>query len=217
MNILRQTNIYGNRANERALHAKLLENVKKQKANLEDRTHTGKMYADSQSQKEDSIEISPEGRLAAGQARDALEPADSGVDGADHPGISEGQYPDMACDKPTEGSAFDKAEDTALSGEQDEVGNSEKQGGKVAVNEGKRRRQIAAAQSRGQVQQVLALLQKDLSDCKAGLEKGWCDESEIAKVEALIAMAKERMSQVPQESRENRQGGLDAFAMASLM
>lgn len=79
-------------------------------------------------------------------------------------------------------------------------------------------RQIAAAKSRGQVQQVLALLQKDLADCKAGLEKGWCDEAEIAKVEALISRAEARMSQVPQEnSRENGQGGLDEFAMASLM
>ena len=79
-------------------------------------------------------------------------------------------------------------------------------------------RQIAAAKSRGQVQQVLALLQKDLADCKAGLEKGWCDEAEIAKVEALISRAEARMSQVPQEnSRENGQGSLDEFAMASLM
>lgn len=79
-------------------------------------------------------------------------------------------------------------------------------------------RQIAAAKSRGQLQQVLSLLQKDLSDCKAGLEKGWCDESEIAKVEALISKAEARMSQVPQESgQEKEQGGLDEFAMASLM
>lgn len=94
---------------------------------------------------------------------------------------------------------------------------AEKYMGEMDIHEGKRRRQIAAAQSRGQVQQVLALLQKDLSDCKAGLEKDWCDESEIARVEALIAAAKDRMSQVPQESRKDSQGGLDAFAMASLM
>ncbi len=65
-------------------------------------------------------------------------------------------------------------------------------------------------------QQVLALLEGDLSDCKAGLENGWCDESEIAKVEALISRAKARMSQVPQESADD-QGGIDAFTMASLM
>ena len=113
-----------------------------------------------------------------------------------------------------------EAEDSGEAAEQgvDGPDTSEKQGGKVGVNEGKRMRQIAAAKSRGQVQQVLALLQKDLADCKAGLEKGWCDEAEIAKVEALISRAEARMSQVPQEnSRENGQGGLDEFAMASLM
>lgn len=160
--------IYGNRLDEYALHAKALEKVKEKK---------------EQPPKEDSIEISPEGRLAAGQAVETAEAADAGAEGTDGA---------------------------------DETGSSEKQSGKVAVNEGKRIRQIAAAQSRGQVQQVLALLQQDLSDCKAGLEKGWCDESEIAKVEALISRAKARMSEVPQESAEN-QGGLDAFAMASLM
>lgn len=93
---------------------------------------------------------------------------------------------------------------------------SERQGGKVGVNESKRARQLAAAQNRSQVQQVLALLEGDLSDCKAGLEKGWCDEAEIAKVEALISRAKARMSQVPQKSGGD-QGGIDAFTMASLM
>ncbi len=93
---------------------------------------------------------------------------------------------------------------------------AERQGGKVAVNQGKRARQIAAAQSRDQVQQVLALLQKDMADCKAGLAKGWCDEAEIAKVEALIGQAKARMGQVP-EKADNSLGGLSAFDLASLM
>ncbi len=98
--------------------------------------------------------------------------------------------------------------------EEEEV--SEQQGGKVAVNVGKRARQIAAAQSRDQLQQVLALLQEDMADCKAGLEKGWCDEAEIAKVEALISQAKARMGQVPEKAGEPL-GGLDAFELASLM
>ncbi len=93
---------------------------------------------------------------------------------------------------------------------------SEQRGGKVSVNEGKRARQIAAAQSREQIQQVMALLQKDMADCKAGLEKGWCNEAEIAKVEALISQAKARMSQVP-EKADDPLGGLDAFELASLM
>ena len=95
---------------------------------------------------------------------------------------------------------------------------SEKTSGKVAVNEGKRARQIAAAATKEQVQQVLALLQKDMSDCKAGLEQGMCDETEIAKVEALLSQAKARLSQVPNEADlEDPQGGLSAFEMASLM
>lgn len=94
---------------------------------------------------------------------------------------------------------------------------SENEGGKVAVNVGKRMRQIAAAADRSQLQQVMELLKVDMADCKAGLEKGWCDEAEIAKVESLIARVKEKMSQVPKESDNENTGGLDAFAVASLM
>lgn len=216
MNILRQNNIYGNRVAERALNAKLLENLKKKKAEEDSLLLTEKLAGTSHGQKEDSIEISSEGRLAAGQVRDALGLAEPNSDETGDKGISDGQDEDILFDEPGGSRISDGQDDKAVSGEQDETASSEKQGGKVAVNEGKRLRQIAAAKSRGQVQQVLALLQKDLSDCKAGLEKGWCDESEIAKVEALISRARERMSQVPQESQEN-QGGLDEFAMASLM
>jgi len=102
----------------------------------------------------------------------------------------------------------------ALGEDAEEV--SEQQGGKVAVNVGKRARQIAAAQSREQLQQVLALLQEDMADCKTGLEKGWCDEAEIAKVEALIGQAKARMGQVP-EKADDSLGGLSVFDLASLM
>lgn len=216
MNILRQNNIYGNRVAERALNAKLLENLKKKKAEEDSLLLTEKLAGTSHGQKEDSIEISSEGRLAAEQVRDALGLAEPNSDETGDKGISDGQDEDILFDEPGGSRISNGQDDKAVSEEQDETASSEKQGGKVAVNEGKRLRQIAAAKSRGQVQQVLALLQKDLSDCKAGLEKGWCDESEIAKVEALISRAKERMSQVPQESQEN-QGGLDEFAMASLM
>lgn len=216
MNILRQNNIYGNRVAERALNAKLLENLKKKKAEEDSLLLTEKLAGTSHGQKEDSIEISSEGRLAAEQVRDALGLAEPNSDETGDKGISDGQDEDILFDEPGGSRISNGQDDKAVSEEQDETASSEKQGGKVAVNEGKRLRQIAAAKSRGQIQQVLALLQKDLSDCKAGLEKGWCDESEIAKVEALISRAKERMSQVPQESQEN-QGGLDEFAMASLI
>lgn len=112
--------------------------------------------------------------------------------------------------------AAEQALQSRITPEKDEEKTSEQQGGKVAVNEGKRLRQIAAAANQGQVQQVLMLLQGDLADCKEGLEKGWCDEDEVAKVEALIARAKARMSEVPRTSDDNA-GGMDAFDMASLM
>lgn len=92
---------------------------------------------------------------------------------------------------------------------------SESKGGKVAVNQGKRARQIAAAKSRDQVQQVIALLQKDMADCKAGLENGLCDEAEIAKVQALLQSAQARLSQVPQQAEEEL--GISEFELAGLM
>lgn len=111
-----------------------------------------------------------------------------------------------------------EAQSPSANAEDDSKEVSESQGGKVAVNEGKRARQIAAAATKEQVQQVLALLQKDMSDCKAGLEQGMCDETEIAKVEALLSKAKARLSQVPNEADlEDPQAGLSAFEMASLM
>lgn len=97
--------------------------------------------------------------------------------------------------------------------EEDEV--SEKQGGKVAVNQMKRARQIAAAKCQDDVRQVIALLHQDMSDCKAGLEKGWCDEAEIAKVQALLNSAQARLSQVPREAEEEL--GISEFDLAGLM
>lgn len=196
MYISGQNNIYRNPVNKKFFDIKKLE--KSEKEEKESRTETTeKMYSDL---REDDLEISPEGRLAAVLEQEAREQADSGIEAREKQSASKEQ------------------EETEIAEKQDDPEVSEEQGGKVAVNVGKRMRQIAAAKSRGQLQQVLSLLQKDLSDCKAGLEKGWCDESEIAKVEALISKAEARMSQVPQESgQEKEQGGLDEFAMASLM
>ena len=100
-------------------------------------------------------------------------------------------------------------------GKENEKEVSESHGGKVAVNESKRSRQIAAAKSRNQLQQVMALLHKDMSDCKAGLEKGWCDDAEIAKVQALLNSAQARLSQVPQKAEE--EPGISEFDLAGLM
>ena len=85
----------------------------------------------------------------------------------------------------------------------------------VAVNEGKRARQIAAAKCQSDVRQVIALLQQDMAECKAGLEKGWCDESEIAKVQALLNSAQSKLSQVPKEA--DNEVGISEFELAGLM
>lgn len=196
MYISGRNNIYRNPVNKKFFDIKRLEKAEKEEKGS--RTETAeKTYPDL---REDDLEISPEGRLAAVLEQEAREQAGSGIEAQEKQSASKEQ------------------EETEIAEKQDDPEVSEEQGGKVAVNVGKRMRQIAAAKSRGQLQQVLSLLQKDLSDCKAGLEKGWCDESEIAKVEALISKAEARMSQVPQDSgQEKEQGGLDEFAMASLM
>lgn len=103
--------------------------------------------------------------------------------------------------------------EAAPDGEGDEV--SESRGGNVAVNQMKRARQIAAAKCQDDVRQVIALLHKDMSDCKAGLEKGWCDEAEISKVQALLNSAQARLSQVPQKAEE--EPGISEFDLAGLM
>lgn len=86
---------------------------------------------------------------------------------------------------------------------------------RVGVNAGKRARQIAAAQSSSDVQAVLKLLNQDLSECRAGLEQGFCDEAEVAKVEALIKQANSRMNQVGNNKEETPD--TMAFDIASLI
>lgn len=214
MHISGRNNLYRNPVNEKFFAIKKLEKAEKEKKGS--RTET--MEKTHPELREDGLDISPEGRLAAVLEQEAREQNGSGIEvqeKQDDPGILGDQ---SVSGKPEDPEIAEKQDGRSVSEKQDDPEVSEEQGGKVAVNVGKRMRQIAAAKSRGQLQQVLALLQKDLSDCKAGLEKGWCDESEIAKVEALISKAEARMSQVPQKSgQEKEQGGLDEFAMASLM
>lgn len=144
--------------------------------------------------KTDYIEISEEARLALEKGKELQ--ASTGVDTAE-------QSEDAQTLTGTDGV------------KQDDEEASEQHGGKVAVNEGKRARQIAAATCQDDIRQVIALLQKDMADCKAGLEKGWCDESEIAKVQALLSSAQARMSQLPKEAEDTL--GLSGFDLAGLM
>ncbi len=67
----------------------------------------------------------------------------------------------------------------------------------VSINEDKRRRQIAAAATKGDMQAVLALLEEDLQQVEDGLKQNMCDEAEVAKAKKLLELAKERMARLP--------------------
>lgn len=102
----------------------------------------------------------------------------------------------------------------------DEDGNMESEtwGGTVAVNEGKRLRQIAAAKNPAQLRMVMGLLNGDLSDCENGLQMGMCDENEVAKVKALIQKAQQRMGEIANgDSASEKEETLDSFSINMLM
>lgn len=104
-----------------------------------------------------------------------------------------------------------ETEDTETSSEEE----SETISGKVGVNVGKTARKIAAAKTTSQLRAVIAEIKGDMQEVKAGIEKGWCDESEMEKVNSLMAQAQNRMGQV--EDREATPEEENIFAMASLM
>ena len=87
--------------------------------------------------------------------------------------------------------------------------------GKIGVNVGKTARKIAAAKTKAQLQAVIAEISRDMQEVRAGLEKGWCDESEVAKVNSLMSMAQSRIGQV--SDREATPEEQSAFNMVSLM
>ena len=104
-----------------------------------------------------------------------------------------------------------ETEDTETSSEEE----SETISGKVGVNVGKTARKIAAAKTTSQLRAVIAEIKGDMQEVKAGIEKGWCDESEMEKVNSLMAQAQNRMGQV--KDREATPEEENMFAMASLM
>ncbi|SEH25565.1 DUF6033 family protein [Selenomonas sp. KH1T6] len=67
----------------------------------------------------------------------------------------------------------------------------------VSINEDKRRRQIAAAATKEDMQSVIALLEEDLQQVEDGLKQNMCDEAEVAKAKKLLELAKERMAKLP--------------------
>lgn len=92
---------------------------------------------------------------------------------------------------------------------------SETVSGKVGVNVGKTARKIAAAKTKEQVRAVIAEIKSDMQEVKAGIEKGWCDEAEMDKVNFLMSMAQDRMGEV--EDREATPEEEIMFSIASLM
>ena len=61
----------------------------------------------------------------------------------------------------------------------------------------------------------MANFYSDIQEIKAGMEKGWCDATEMDKIKLLMSMAQNRMGQV--EDREATPEEENLFAMASLM
>ena len=111
----------------------------------------------------------------------------------------------------------EKSEETSEAAENKEVSEEESEtiSGKVGVNVGKTARKIAAAKTKTQLRAVMAEIAGDMQEVKAGIEKGWCDESEMEKVNSLMAQAQNRMGQV--DDREATPEEENMFAMASLM
>lgn len=66
----------------------------------------------------------------------------------------------------------------------------------VTFNESKRARQLAAAQSVEDIQNLLNLLQNDLNECEEGFRKNFCDEDEVKKVKKMIERAKEKFAEI---------------------
>ena len=66
----------------------------------------------------------------------------------------------------------------------------------VTFNESKRARQLAAAQTVEDVQNLMNLLQTDLSECEDGVKNNFCDENEVKKVKKMIELAKKKLSEV---------------------
>ena len=73
----------------------------------------------------------------------------------------------------------------------------------VTFNESKRARQLAAAQSKKDVQALLNLLQVDLEQCEEGLQNNWCDEAEVEKVKNMIERATQRMNELKDTDEKN--------------
>ena len=102
----------------------------------------------------------------------------------------------------------EKAEDTSDK-------ESEKVSRSIGVNVAKTARKIAAAKTTSQLRAVIAEIKNDMQEVKEGIKNGWCDKSEMEKVNSLMAQAQNRMGQV--EDREATPEEENMFALASLI
>ena len=131
---------------------------------------------------------------------------------AEKPGNTEGNAKDSDLLKENQ---FDELQ---IGADQTQGAEEEKKpSGKVGFNQGKRARQLASAKTPEQVQMVISLLKKDLSDCENGLANDMCDENEVRKVKAMLAKAQERMGQVSQNTDDEKQEGDNSFLINMLM
>ena len=90
--------------------------------------------------------------------------------------------------------------------------------GRVAFNGEKRARQIAAAETQGDLETVMRLLQVDLEQCEAGCKQNMCDEAEVQKVKDMIARAEQRKGELGDTSdKENDPAAKAAFAVNMLI
>lgn len=88
--------------------------------------------------------------------------------------------------------------------------------GKVIFNEGKRASQVAASLTNTDINMVMNMLNKDLSDCESGLENGFCDENEVSKVKAMIQKAQEKQLEISAGERNNKAKGKDTSDILTL-
>lgn len=88
----------------------------------------------------------------------------------------------------------------------------------VTFNGEKRARQIAAAQTQGDLETVMRLLQVDLEQCEAGCRNNACDEAEVQKVKDMVAQAEQRKGELGDTSdKENDPAAKAAFAVNMLI
>ena len=76
-------------------------------------------------------------------------------------------------------------------------------------------RKISAAKTKSQLRAVIEEIKNDMQEIKAAIENGWCNESEMDKLNSLMSMAESRMANL--EDREATFEEETMFMMASLM